>query len=594
MLAAWLGLPPASATPAPALPVQMAGMLERQALVGASWMLLTPGHGIVTGAAGLRAAGHPAPLLPDDRMQVGSITKVVLAAGILRLVTQGRLSLDTPVAPLLPELGWRHPWRATDPVRLRHLLDHTAGLEDARFRHLFSNSVRADTPLVQAFGPDRPLVTVRTRPGSEFSYSNLGYVLAAMVVERVVGQPYERYLDTALLAPLGMTHSTFGFIRQAPGAPSPALAMGHVDRAVPQPSLPSLLRPAGQFTTTAADMGKLARFLISDGSIGGERFIDPRLLRQMGSATGTDAARAGLAAGYALGLGRRDRHGAVALCHGGNTVGFRAMLCLFPAQQRAFFVTINMDSETADYEGFNALLTAALALPPVAPAAVSPQAEPLDAWDGLYRRVPGKVPMFDYLDRLFSTISVSTDGGRLALRPLPGALEVQSPLGQRLFMAPGRVSATDVLLRDAQQAPVWSNGFGTYRKVDLLQFTALWLSFLAGMGGCIAVLVIGTWRMLRAPRHTLAGPLAPAWAVLLALPVAGLLLGRSWQSMGDLTPATGLLALLTGALPAAVLFGLWRARASLAARRDRWLLAAVLQWCCVLGLFGMLPLRLWI
>ena len=53
--------------------------------------------------------------------------------------------------------------------------------------------------------------------------------------------------------------------------------------------------------------------------------------------------------GYGLGLATRDRHGAVGKCHGGSTVGYRAMLCLFPQQQRAFFVAINADIEGADY-----------------------------------------------------------------------------------------------------------------------------------------------------------------------------------------------------------------------------------------------------
>ena len=105
-------------------------MLERERLTGAAWMLLGDDGTIAVDAAGVRRVGGAA-LRPDDRFQVGSIAKTVIAAGVLRLVTQKRLSLDAPVASWLPEVALDNPWVPAHPVRLRHLLDHTAGLEDA-------------------------------------------------------------------------------------------------------------------------------------------------------------------------------------------------------------------------------------------------------------------------------------------------------------------------------------------------------------------------------------------------------------------------------------------------------------------------------
>jgi hypothetical protein len=75
-------------------------------------------------------------------------------------------------------------------------------------------------------------------------------------------------------------------------------------------------------------MARLARFLMGDGRIDGQPFVDPALLAAMGRPAGTEAARAGLAVGYGLGMATRDRHAAAGKCHGGNTVGYRAMFCL--------------------------------------------------------------------------------------------------------------------------------------------------------------------------------------------------------------------------------------------------------------------------
>ncbi|HEX8602185.1 MAG TPA: serine hydrolase domain-containing protein, partial [Pseudoduganella sp.] len=269
---------------APDLARQVAALLKEQGLHGAVWTTLD-----AQGAAGSSDVRTGKPMRVDDRVHVGSIAKTVLAAGILRLASERRLSLDTPVATLLPGMPFDNPWQASDPVRIRHLLDHTAGLDDAHFRQVFSMEARADTPLAAAFPEGSGLLRIRHRPGTRFSYSNMGYTLLGMIVEAVTRQRYERYLDAYLLAPLGMHDSTFAFVAQAG---DPRLAMGHFEDGAAHPAMPSFVRPAGQFTTTAADMARFAHFLMSDGRIGGRPFIDPALLRRMGEPTGTEAARA--------------------------------------------------------------------------------------------------------------------------------------------------------------------------------------------------------------------------------------------------------------------------------------------------------------
>lgn len=576
---------------------QVERMLKEQALTGTAWALLTPDQGIVTGAAGIRHAGSETPLSVEDRFQVGSITKTMIATGVLRLVTQRRLALDTPVQEILPEILWENSWNDAHPVRLRHLLNHTAGLEDAGLRHIFSGSAHPDSPLSEVFGDSPPRVTVRTRPGVEYSYSNIGYMLVAMVIERVVGQRYETYLDANLLQPLGMTSSTFTYTPQTPTA-EPPLVMGHVDGAVPQPSLPTHLRAAGQFLTTAHDMGAFARFLLGDGTVDGATFIDAQLLRQMGHASGTVAAKAGLKASYALGIWRRDRHGVVGLCHEGTTVGFRALLCLYPHEGKAFFIGFNMDSESADYGVMDALMIEQLGIPksPIEPA-IAGRSE-LGAWAGWYSRVPGKVPAFAYLDLVFNPVSIASRDSVVLLHPLFSDELELTPLGNQRFRAPGRATASHVLLV-GEKGPEWSNGFSTYRKVNQWGLVALWLNLSLGLAGLLYVLGMGGWRLLRQARSFRSDPLAPALLVLLGIPLAGLLLAQSWQRLGDLTLASGVLAFLTAALPFAAGWGLWRVAKQVGneyvhrRRWDAWMLTAVLQWCVVLAVWGMLPLRTW-
>src|SRR5690606_33140698 len=150
--------------------------------------------------------------------------KTLIATGLLQLVTAGQVDLDAPVVRYLPALHMPNRWQATDPVRVRQLLDHTAGLDDIRLWQMFSTRATPDTPLLDAFSRDPSLLVIRTPPGTRFSYSNMGYTVAGMVIEAVTGERYETWLDRELLHPLGMHDSTFGFTTQVGPDADPRLA----------------------------------------------------------------------------------------------------------------------------------------------------------------------------------------------------------------------------------------------------------------------------------------------------------------------------------------------------------------------------------
>lgn len=564
----------------------IATLLRKQELQGAVWTTLDK-----EGAAGVSNARTGTPMQVAQRVQIGSIAKTVLALGVLRLVSEGRLSLDAPVAGVLPGIRFDNPWESSDPVRVRHLLDHTAGLDDARLWHVFSMRAAANGALAAAFPAGAGVLGVRQRPGTRFSYSNIGYTLLGMVIEAVAGQAYEPYLDRVLLAPLGMHDSSFSFVTQAGDR---RLAMGHFEDGVTQPAVPSWVRPAGQFTTTAADMARLARFLMSDGRLAGKSFIDAALLRQMGEPAGTEAARAGLRVGYGLGLRRVDRHGVLAKCHGGNTVGFRAMLCLFPDTQQAFFIAINADSETADYARFDALLIRSLmpAVPPQAPAPAPHFAS--EPWAGWFVAAPNRFDSFRFIDTVFNPVRVSAEGQSLELVSLQSDAVTLRHAGGGLFRAPGKRIASHALTMSSEGKPVISTGTQSYEQVSLCYLLPLWISVGAGMAGLAYIVLMPPLRLARrrlSRRDPLLVPFAGALGLMLPTPF---FYQQSYLQMGDLTVASGLLAAASAALPVAMLAGICIAlRRAIVVRTDIIAMLAVLQFSLVLAYWGLLPLRLW-
>lgn len=580
------------------LTVKVEQAVLEEGLVGVTWSLVTP-EGVRLGAAGLRDATLGTRLQPHHRMHVGSVAKTLVATGVLMLVTEGRLELDARVGDLLPDLRMENPWEAHAPLLVRHLLDHSGGLDDARFRQVFTLRGDSDSPLASALGA-RQTITVRHRPGARFSYSNTSYLLLGMIIERVTGRRYETWLDTSLLAPLGMHRSTFAFTSQEGADADSTLAMGHFGIDAPQPAYAIPVRPASQFTTTAEDMATFARFLMSDGVVEGRQLVDGGLLRAMAAPTLTEAAQAGLAAGYAHGLLRRERWGITGNCHLGNIGTFRAILCVYPAYQRAFFASYNSDPEQGNFNRVDSLLASALGVPrtPAAPT-TAPGVDPGE-WNGWYVVRPNRFQQFAYLDELMGIMRIGWNGSTLDLRPVQGTPLSLESVGGALFRLDGRREATHVLGRSSDGAQIVSDGLRTWERVPRWRVVVRWLSAGAGIVGLLYLLLVGGVRTVIALRRSalreeaLRWPALVLWLLVLA-PVPYLL--QPFLAIGDPTPANLAVASLTLLLPlaaGAALVQLGRAGFSEArAAVDATALLMALQWCAVLALWGLLPLALW-
>lgn len=563
--------------------------LAEERLAGISWSVVN-GASTFTGASGKRNASAGAAMAPGDRIHIGSVTKTLIAVGLLRLASQGVLDLDAPVTTILPNVRFDNSWERTNPVRVRHLLDHTAGLQDLRVWQMFSGRVGPDDPLGEAFRRSPSVLKVRTRPGEMFSYSNVGYALAGMIIERVTGQRYERWLDANLLAPLGMKDSTFAFVSQRA---DPRLAWGHNDDLSLAAALPVALRPASQFTTTAADMALFARFLMGDGATRGKPFIRGEWLRAMGVPTDTAAARAGLRPGYRSGLALRDRQNHLGRCHGGNIVGYRAMLCIYPEHQKAFFYSIDTDGESADYARFDRAMMEALSLPRLNAAPAGAPAADVSRWDGRYvPRVSG-IGLERYSDLLGEGLSIEAHAQGVMVRADGGDARLFAYAGGHRLRAPDRTLPSHVLLQAADGQRMVSDGLRTFVRIKSGLIWALWGSLGLGLLGLVyltLVLPIVSWRR----RRSILQPAAAA--PLLLLGGAGLMALQPFEQLGD--PTVGSILLFAGSLGlplgAAVQGALALSRRPLWWKPDLIAAAAVVQWAAVLAGFGLLPLALWL
>ncbi|MEV4051950.1 serine hydrolase domain-containing protein [Amycolatopsis sp. NPDC049688] len=267
-------------------------LVQRHQVPGAQLALYLDGEMLQT-AAGVQECGTGRPVRPESKFPAASISKSFTATTAMLLVADGDLELDLPIGAYLPELESSSTGFGA-AVTLRQILSHTSGLPDLSGTH--TTSLRRYA--VDSFhGSDFVL-----SPGQGFSYSNLGYALAGLLIEEATGMNWWQAVDRILLKPLGLEGSFAVSPGTTPrgGVSGHSVRHGHV-RPVAQTLSPAEA-PIGGIAASAADLVTFGRaHLYHEVNPHALRLLDAGTLRQMHRAA-AHADAFGLADGWGLGL----------------------------------------------------------------------------------------------------------------------------------------------------------------------------------------------------------------------------------------------------------------------------------------------------
>ena len=270
---------------------------------------------------------------------VGSVSKLVTSAALMRLVESGLVNLDEPVSTYIPEFDPVGSDMFTTPITVRMLLNHESGLESDAFRDFFLGYERPeDFPVTyrKAIEAVNASGVVRD-PYEIFSYCNLGYSLLGIIIERAVGANFQQSVKELIFDPLGMNDSSFNI----DDIPEGRMATGYLQgKATKLPYIRDM--PAGSLNSTSIDMGRflqgiLASYHTEKGLLSQQTIHD--MFRPSNVTVVADL-------DFQIGLtwwivDLQDLCGEFVVGHGGDLPPYHALVIMLPDRDLSVFVMVN-------------------------------------------------------------------------------------------------------------------------------------------------------------------------------------------------------------------------------------------------------------
>ena len=288
---------------------------------------------------GLADKKHKAAFTRDTVSNVGSVSKLITSAAIMRLVEMGQVDLDEPVSTYIPEFRPVGAEHSSTPITVRMLLNHESGLESDAFQDFFLGYDRPDdfpVPYRKAIDAVNRSGIVRD-PYEIFSYCNLGYSLLGIIIERAMGENFQQSAKELVFDPLGMDDSSFNI----DDIPEGRMAMGYLQG---KPKELPYIRdmPAGSLNSTATDMGKFLQSMLASYTTG-EGLLSRQTVHEIFSPSNIDVA-ADL--DFKIGLtwwivDLKDLSGEFIVGHGGDLPPYHALVIMLPDRDISVFAMVN-------------------------------------------------------------------------------------------------------------------------------------------------------------------------------------------------------------------------------------------------------------
>ena len=296
--------------------------MQKQHIPGVSVAVVKNGKIIKLKSYGLANVETNAPVTNETVFKIGSISKPIIAMGIMLLVEDGKISLDDKVSKFLD--GTPETWK---DITVRHLLSHTSGI--VREAPGFDGAkIQPDAEVIKTAYP----LPLNFKPGEKYEYSNVGYFSLAEIIRKVSGKPWSKFLTERIFKPLGMNSTrttTFNEI-----IPNRANAYSFNSNKLTNAEITLAIRPSGAFLSTLADLIKL------EAALNGKDFLKPASRKAMWTPFKFNDGKNSI---YGLGWRIEEINGIKRIGHGGSLNGFKSFYARFVNDGLTIIVMTNLD-----------------------------------------------------------------------------------------------------------------------------------------------------------------------------------------------------------------------------------------------------------
>ena len=267
--------------------------------------------------------------------RVGSVSKLFTDIAIMKKRESGDIDIDSPLQIYLPKFNPENKFN-NEPITLRQLMSHRAGiLREPAYGNYFADNETSLKKTVESVNQSSLIYP----PGTKTKYSNAGIAVVGYTLEKVFQKPYVEFMQQNILNPLGMNASSFEFKNSMSLNLAEATMWSYDGRSFKAPRFELGMIPAGSLYSSVTDLTKFLNMILSDGSLNGERFVNPNTLKEMFTPQFSDSEESG----YGIGFRVSKHNGYKMISHGGAIYGYSTQLSALPEPKIGVVVASSVD-----------------------------------------------------------------------------------------------------------------------------------------------------------------------------------------------------------------------------------------------------------
>jgi D-alanyl-D-alanine carboxypeptidase len=298
--------------------------MQKQHIPGLALAVVKDGRVVKAQGYGLANVETGSPVTVETVFKIGSLSKPVIAMGVMMLVEEGKISLDDKVSKFLE--GTPEAWR---DITIRNLLSHTSGI--VREAPGFDGArMQADAEVIKTAYP----LPLGFKPGDKYEYCNVGYFSLAEVIRRVSGQPWAEFLANRIFKPLGMASTRVTSFEEIIPNRANGYSFREASGKLANARVTMAVRPSGAFLSTISDLIKL------EAALHERKFLRPETWKAMWTPFRFNDGKESM---YGLGWRVESINGVKRIGHAGNLDGFKSFFARFVESGLTVITLTNLD-----------------------------------------------------------------------------------------------------------------------------------------------------------------------------------------------------------------------------------------------------------